>query len=493
MDDFIKKTGQTPPPPVPPVPPGPTPEDQKELATQLEAAFKAIGLGVEIGKTKDFATERAGLIFGSLINSITSLLTGSLPSTRLSETKIKVEVGFDYDQQAVHQKAINGFKKRIVAPAKALYNNNFKYYIDSVEGNEAILHDITKRQIKSDSAVRANNIASEIMSLNLHSAKDTVEIWSSSGPYKIVLDEAIPRLREKFSAITTFSMSNGMAIAGRIRAGSETPADLDFLKSLFIAIYEWFIYIDAFGGISASSQKSEGGGDDSDRDCPESVAEIINGTLIRAIEPGDGMRFAGPGEIVVDRSGGTVRASLKLVLVTDPSAGGDVTKVNDCHDNIDYVKHYIAAGVIDVSRSTAWPHDITDAIKSVSTNASSYASGAAVELIIHFEYSFITGLSSGDHIFHIDTGSSSMDILANDNLLQDQLTKLSSETTTSLYETVSPDGERVFFTPTDLVVGGGKVRGSKGRYFKPKKLKGKSLADRVNSKGFGKIRDRGDK
>ena len=516
MDDLIRKIAAPAPAPggapAPAPAPGVAKEDRDALATQLEAAFDAIELGVAEGKSKDFANERSSAIFGSFINSITSLLTGSAPSTRLSETKIKVEVGFEFDEKMVHEKAINGFKQRIIAPARTLYYNNFNYYIDSIQKNNTILQDITKNQIASDTAVRARTISSEIMALTLHSApkrhrSGSFQFWAD-GPYQIIMTEAIDRLREKFSAIMTFSTSTGKAIASRIRDGSQTPDDEAFLRNLFVAIYEWFIYLDAFGTISASDTSQAGSGTSSsssstsgDRPCPgEPVPKILSEASIASIEAGRGMRISATtaGQIEVDRSGtGSLSAALKLILVKNPSVAGagDISRVDACWGNIDYIEGYIANGTIDVTGSAAWPGDIEDAISSVVSNRAASGPGgeASVELIIHFKDSFIAGLPPGGQIFHINHPSAPMDIVASDNRLQDQLTKLSSSATTPFYETVSPDGERVFFTPADLVVGSGRVRGAKGKPFRPKKIKGKSLAERVNSKGFGKIRDWGDK
>ena len=68
------------------------------------------------------------------------------------------------------------------------------------------------------------------------------------------------------------------------------------------------------------------------------------------------------------------------------------------------------------------------------------------------------------------------------------LFKKADTATTPYYETVSPSGERISFTPSDLVRGIGKLKDSSGKTFKPKKIKGKSLANKVMSKNFGKIR-----
>ena len=70
----------------------------------------------------------------------------------------------------------------------------------------------------------------------------------------------------------------------------------------------------------------------------------------------------------------------------------------------------------------------------------------------------------------------------------DDLKKISSAESTPYYEADSPNG-KVSFTPADLVIGGGKIKDSKGNWFKPKNIRGKSLAQKVNSKGFGRVRE----
>lgn len=62
----------------------------------------------------------------------------------------------------------------------------------------------------------------------------------------------------------------------------------------------------------------------------------------------------------------------------------------------------------------------------------------------------------------------------------------SVSTTTPLYVTTSPDGEKVIFTPSDLVSGMGFLKSKKGKRFKPHHIKGHSLSSIVTSEGFGK-------
>jgi hypothetical protein len=114
-----------------------------------------------------------------------------------------------------------------------------------------------------------------------------------------------------------------------------------------------------------------------------------------------------------------------------------------------------------------------------------------INLSIVIDGSITEGMVSGDNLLFIHNTSSDtnfkLSIAGNYNY---NIIKAGEAQTTPYYETISPDGEKVYFTPADLVSGGGKLKSPKGKSFKPKKIKGKSLADRVNSKGFGKVRKR---
>lgn len=61
-------------------------------------------------------------------------------------------------------------------------------------------------------------------------------------------------------------------------------------------------------------------------------------------------------------------------------------------------------------------------------------------------------------------------------------------TTQPYYEAEGPDGKKHSFTPADLVKHHGYLVDSKGKKFKPKKIKGKSLSSKVTSPGYGKVK-----
>ena len=103
----------------------------------------------------------------------------------------------------------------------------------------------------------------------------------------------------------------------------------------------------------------------------------------------------------------------------------------------------------------------------------------------------LDNLSPGEDLVLVNIpGAIDLGIVVANNNISNKLTKLSGPSgTTPFYEAVSPfGGESVSFTPSDLVSGGGKIKDSKGRSFRPKKIKGRSLSKRVMSKGFGKVK-----
>jgi hypothetical protein len=94
--------------------------------------------------------------------------------------------------------------------------------------------------------------------------------------------------------------------------------------------------------------------------------------------------------------------------------------------------------------------------------------------------------AGGSVMLKVKTDGGQKSVLAK-NLLYEKLIKLSSGTsTTPLYETTDNNGNTVTFTPAQLVAGGGKIRGAGGKSFRPRRWKGRSLADTVMSKGFGR-------
>jgi hypothetical protein len=73
--------------------------------------------------------------------------------------------------------------------------------------------------------------------------------------------------------------------------------------------------------------------------------------------------------------------------------------------------------------------------------------------------------------------------------MNDKKASNGGSTTTPLYETTGPDGKKVTFTPSDLVAGMGSIKSKSGKSFKPKRYRGSSLSERINSPDFGKAKN----
>lgn len=98
----------------------------------------------------------------------------------------------------------------------------------------------------------------------------------------------------------------------------------------------------------------------------------------------------------------------------------------------------------------------------------------------------ISNLNSGDYIIEIPSASGAETVRKANK--QENLIKKSETATTSYYVVTSPSGEEIEFSVADLVKGRGKLKDSSGKPFTPKKSRGKTLADRVMSKSFGKVK-----
>lgn len=111
-----------------------------------------------------------------------------------------------------------------------------------------------------------------------------------------------------------------------------------------------------------------------------------------------------------------------------------------------------------------------------------------IELADSFKRDSYSLLSDGEKLIGLNNEDTPVDHIVKADL-NGVFIKVSETATTPYYETVSPSGEKISFTPSDLVRGMGKLKDSKtGKSFKPKKVKGKSLADKVMSKNYGKVR-----
>ena len=166
----------------------------------------------------------------------------------------------------------------------------------------------------------------------------------------------------------------------------------------------------------------------------------------------------------------------------------EVEKIND--EPIQFINYLISLGVLE-------PVNIDADLVIRNTNALTARpseDGSKLQIYIELnkafkEEAYNEVLEDGTVIFQInDTNTASPTGFVVKAHKGDSLLKEAETATTPYYETVSPSGEKVKFTPSDLVRGMGKLKDSSGRTFKLKNFKGTSLAKKVMSKNFGKVK-----
>ena len=170
---------------------------------------------------------------------------------------------------------------------------------------------------------------------------------------------------------------------------------------------------------------------------------------------------------------------VKLYIKGEGSDG-----VNSSGSGEAYLRHFIDKGTI----AFAGGMRLSQIIYNVTRETVSGGS----EVTIYFRPDGVKAIKGSStervEIMRVSTSRGDIPIFVDDVSQIRSLRRAASTESTPYYQTVSPSGETVFFTPADLVISGGSVKDSKGNKFKPKKIKGKSLSQRVMSKGFGKVR-----
>jgi hypothetical protein len=481
--------------------PGNTPditdEEREQLGRILKAALKAVDTGIDIGMKRDFATSHGGVVntlFSKMLQGLSILLypgsglesitTGDpIPPPRHLERRVRNRSTLMLNNSKINVNSKEAFQDHVIRPATGLYNSNFGSFMDIIKKNPKF------------KAITVNDTSElQVLAIEFKSADTGMRTTSDESPYRIILKRLIPRLREKFDAIVTFKEKVGEGsnidfegIGNSFGDGSATADDIAHLEGLYKAIDEWNMFCVALsvsGSVRESKKEDEEEGEGED---DVSLEAVLKGVSIRGIRPGNAVGYNqdGSGDLLIDKSvlQPTNVPTIKVVL--EGSMVGHVNSVGKAQDYFDYFEKnnqikIMAPGsntrrfISDISRETVHPK--------------------GAELTIYFNPTAISGaIGSGAtavDIMAVRTQRGDLkNVVANDKSLLDDLVKLSGATsTTPLYETVSPSGENVAFTPADLVLGGGSLTDSKGNKFKYKKRKGKSLAGRVNSKDFGKVK-----
>ena len=484
-----------------------TATEEEQLGLILKAALKSVDKGIDIGIRKGMAesTERGvggaiNTFFGAFFETVSAVSTLSGPGRTL-ERKIKNQTAFEYNNTKVNQLAKEAFQRKVLGPAMQLYESNFKSFMDIMYKNSKF----DTNTLNDNSTLNAMII--EYKGLDLDASTITEQ-----SPYKVILKKLIPLLRGKFEAITTFKESIGEGsnidfenIGNKFADGIEDPDDVEGLVGLYKATEEWRIVINGLynkdvvnsepakgSGKTPGKPGTPGSGEEKEGESPPSSTasfdEVVRGVRISGLVPGQNVdqNVTGAGGLTIRRSaiGPTEVPVVRLYLT-----GSTANKISEIGKERDILNYLIRSRQVSF-RSSGRNIPPRDLVSSVRTETVLNGAWLTVQLnpMKILELTSGAGTDSVD-IMQVKTTEGEALVTAVDHSLIDDLIKISSGLgTTPFYETVSPSGERVAFTPTDLVMGGGKIKDSSGKTFKPKRYKGKSLAKRVMSPGYGKVK-----
>jgi hypothetical protein len=457
-----------------------TPEGIDEGTTKiLEASLKAVLEGISIGRGLDFASKRdASSIFGDALEGVLAPLTLSMPGRALERSIKDTSMPYDSNED-INSKAKAMFEDKVISPSLQLYRSNFESFINALEKVPALknlkpLNDIT-------------NIS--IMAIEFKGRDLSITPFSQKSPSKIIQKQIIPIFREKFDAIASFEQS--------LKAGAFVS--YNELERLYKAISEWRDVLKAFGrdkdnteGLNSDSKK---GGEESTSEestseestSEESTSEdlaIADNIYIEGVRPGQYVDRdpSGRDAYLAINDHGLNSGNTPVIKLYIKGDGAD--DVNSSGTGERYLAHFIA------KKKILLPDDIH--LKSLLYNVTRESVSGGSEITIYFRPDSIKEIKGGStgrvEIMRVSTKYGDIPIFIDDVSEIRALERAASADSTPYYQTVSPGGETVFFTPADLVISGGSVKDSKGNKFKPKKIKGKSLAQRVMSKDFGKVR-----
>lgn len=456
----------------------------QDLADELNRALRLTSDGISKGIGMDLASERAQYsIFNDIAEIITAPINMTLPSRKL-ERSVKNQMSAFKPNEHINNNAFVILQEKVISPSKSLYSSNFLPFV-------TVISKIDK--ISSAEKNDISNIFKLISSLAEASLSKTP--LSSDSAYKIILNKIIPILREKFDAVTSFDKLIGEGsridhegISQRLLEGMDDSEDISVLESFFKAITEWSDILAHLDGVRSGQLKSPPPKSRSEKDSsadtekgavPKSVQE---GIYIKGVKSGQYASYdSKTGEVTVDEAAIAQGFTPVLkIIISGPEAGS----VNTEGSGEDYFEYFLRNKSIVFSK-TLRKNDIVENI-----TRETVSEGA--ELSVYLKPSGIMSSKSSSasrlSLMRITSINGSISVYADDADLLSEIRKRSSTETSPYYEAKSPSGEYVRFTPADLVISGGKLKDSKGKSFRPKKFKAKSLADRVQSKGYGRIK-----
>jgi hypothetical protein len=452
------------------------------FAKQLNLALISIGKGISKGKSEDFGAFSQTNIFEKYINILGGILSGSIPSTRDLETSVKLETGISESPSRVNDAAKKSIGK-IISTARAISRENFNYYKELFNQFASVLENKSSIDKELESGVEA--FENTKAGVSLMSSEGGSPIWSKDSAYRIILKEVIPEIRSRFDLISRAYAKVPGSIEKSFLLGSETKSDKAILEALYYAIARWDKYMESVSSIRIV----KGLGSDPQKDSDEQGAEAAP---------------AAPGEVQSPPSIKDIEVSIKHYLYDDlndfvavSGNPGDSEFVMD-FELQDQEKRFIT---IDLGKDFDWEKIRGDDAESLFNELVRYKKiktsrrfrSMINNFVLENPYLRINIMPKDDltSVFR-DIGEEEVFLRVGDDSIsaKNKLDKTAGGQTSPLYRATSPSGEVVSFTPADLVAGGGKIKGKGGIRFKPKNITSTSLADRVQSSSFGKVKPR---
>ena len=473
-------------------------EDNAQL---LRSSLKSASEGIQKGIEADFATRRDPSSFiGDIAELIMAPLILSTPGRALERGIKGAHTDLITPDDKINTEAKNRLQERVIAPSINLYRENFEPLIGALN------------KIPYIKDLKANNIANiNAFAIDFKGRSVSISTFSQESPYKLIIKRIIPMLREKFDAVVSFDKSLGpgekidyKGLSQDLYDGMEIKEDIVELERFYKAIIEWRAVVEAFrtgtdntAGMNSGSDKSDKAGEGEpgvDGDDEKTSSEgglagnnIAENIYIDAVRPGQYVHRdpTGEGGLFINNHALNSEDTPVVKLYIKGEAADDV---NLSGSGEAYLKHFVEKPV--PGRAVYLPRGIK--LSQIIYNVTRESVSGGSEITIYFRpdsVKAIRGRSTGRvEVMRVSTRRGDIPVFVDDASQVRALERAASTATTPYYQTISPSGEAVFFTPSDLVISGGSVKDSKGNKFKPKKIKGKSLAQRVTSKGFGKVR-----
>jgi hypothetical protein len=446
---------------------------EEEAERLLKSSLILIESGLREAASKGFlGAGKAGFAENAL-GWLNSALSGALPgggplAGRIKSKKnILKEYNSEYNKKAKEEFGV------IVRDIALISQRNFGALIKLIEEN-------VPKESRFVSGISPKEISEYADMLNASNEK-TSQLLPSS-PSNIILNKIIPIITYLFKDI-----QKKYLLFKDSRLDDDKISLYQAIKTLifFNSNFEMYAVEEAIkktkrtkieqpesAAVKSDAEKPK---PEESTEAPAGASEISDLKIIDII-PLDGFTLASK----LDRTG-----SSRTIQIEDPLSGDVSFGIKFNKKTLPYEPKALARFAFEHGKAEGY--DIEEDT-GVTVNISKYDGSevliikierAAIEKARDFQLETIFSLK-------LDTGKRKSVLAEEDN---SSIKKLSAAGgTTPLYETVSPSGEKISFTPADLVAGTGRLKDSKGKSFKPKKIKGKSLAERVMSKQFGKTR-----